>query len=227
MMKKNNNNPNVKKFIVIGVLCMASSLTDAQDMDLYQHTTPIEPYIIQYRHDLQAVNYFYGPMPKNWGFQQSAASPEQINRLVSIDDDYLAKLKGFDYKRLHTNGQVDYILLNQKVQRHQEELKESLASYNHLKSYLPFAENILQFEQKRRRGAAVVGKDVAIVLEKTTDQVEEAMKNLENGSAIESADVNFWSTWSSHCEPGWKVHLTSIMDMTRCLRGGCLNLTKG
>ncbi|MEN5055817.1 DUF885 family protein [Sphingobacterium kitahiroshimense] len=191
MMKKNNNYPNVKKFIVLGVLCMASSLTDAQNMDLYQHTTPIEPYIIQYRHDLQAVNYFYGPMPKNWGFQQSVASPEQINRLVKIDEDYLAKLKQFDYNRLNTNGQVDYILLSQKVQRHQEELKETFASYNRLKAYLPFAENILQFEQKRRRGAAVVGKDVAIVLEKTTDQVSESIQKLENAAAIESADVNF------------------------------------
>ncbi|WP_433902883.1 DUF885 family protein [Sphingobacterium puteale] len=191
MMKKNNNNPNVKKFIVIGVLCMASSLTDAQDMDLYQHTTPIEPYIIQYRHDLQAVNYFYGPMPKNWGFQQSAASPEQINRLLKIDDDYLAKLRAFDYKKLNTNGQVDYILLNQKVQRHQEELKEELSSYNRLKPYLPFAENILQFEKQRRRGATVVGKDIAILLEKTRDQVDEVIQKLENVTTIESTDVNF------------------------------------
>lgn len=190
-MKKNNNNPNVKRFIVIGVLCMASSLTDAQDMDLYQHTTAIEPYIIQYRHDLEAVNYFYGPMPKNWGFQQSAASPEQINRLLKIDADYLAKLKGFDYKRLNTSGQVDYILLSQKVQRHQEERKEALASYERLKSYLPFAENILQFEKQRRRGAAVVGKDIAILLEKTSDQVDGAIQKLENVTTIESADVNF------------------------------------
>lgn len=190
-MKKNNNNPNVKRFIVIGVLCMASSLTDAQDMDLYQHTTAIEPYIIQYRHDLEAVNYFYGPMPKNWGFQQSAASPEQINRLLKIDADYLVKLKGFDYKRLNTSGQVDYILLSQKVQRHQEERQEALASYERLKSYLPFAENILQFEKQRRRGAVVVGKDIAVLLEKTSDQVDEAIQKLENVATIESADVNF------------------------------------
>ncbi|ULT23631.1 hypothetical protein KUH03_31360 [Sphingobacterium sp. E70] len=77
MMKKNNNNPNVKRFIVIGVLCMASSLTDAQDMDLYQHTTAIEPYIIQYRHDLEAVNYFYGPMPKNGDFSSRQLRPSR------------------------------------------------------------------------------------------------------------------------------------------------------
>ncbi|OOG17908.1 X-Pro dipeptidyl-peptidase [Sphingobacterium sp. CZ-UAM] len=190
-MKRNNTDPNVKKFIVIGVLCTASSLTDAQNMDLYQHTTPIEPYIIQYRQDLEAVNYFYGPMPKNWGFQQSAASPEQINRLIKIDDGYLAKLKKFDYTGLNTNGQVDYILLNQKVRRHQDELKETLASYNRLKFYLPFADNIFQFEQQRRRGATVVGKDVAIILEKTAGQVDVAIQKLANMASIESTDVNF------------------------------------
>ncbi|ULT23632.1 hypothetical protein KUH03_31365 [Sphingobacterium sp. E70] len=92
---------------------------------------------------------------------------------------------------MNTSGQVDYILLSQKVQRHQEESKEALASYERLKSYLPFAENILQFEKQRRRGAAVVGKDIAILLEKTRDQVDEVIQKLENVTTIESTDVNF------------------------------------
>lgn len=191
MMKKNNYNPYVKKFIGIGALCIASAITHAQDMDLYEHTTPIEPYVIQYRHDLQAVNYFYGPMPKGWGFQQAAPSPEQINRLIEIDNDYLDKLKKFDYKRLNTSGQVDYILLNQKVQRHKDNLQDELASYNRLHTYLPFADIILQLEQKRRRGTSVVGKEVATSMEQAKDLVEQEIKSLESKPAIDVEDVQY------------------------------------
>ncbi|WP_210352330.1 DUF885 family protein [Sphingobacterium tabacisoli] len=170
---------------------MTAIITNAQDMDLYEHTTPIEPYIIQYRNDLQAVNYFYGPMPKGWGFQQAAPSPEQIGRLIAVDNDYLAKLKKIDYKRLNTNGQVDYILLNQKIKRHQDELNESLQTYHRLEQYIPFATNILEFEQKRRRGTSVDGKQIATDLEKVKESVEKEIHNLHSRSSINVNDVGY------------------------------------
>src|SRR5690606_2220264 len=115
MIMKNRKNIDLKSFIGIGIIAMTSATTFAQESGLYDHTTPIEPYIIQYRNDLQAINYFYGPMPKGWGFQSAAASPEQIGRLLLLDQDYEKKLQQFDYKKLNTNGQVDYILLNRKI----------------------------------------------------------------------------------------------------------------
>ncbi|MFD2556634.1 DUF885 family protein [Sphingobacterium tabacisoli] len=186
-----NKRPKVKRFIGTSMLCMTAIITNAQDMDLYEHTTPIEPYIIQYRNDLQAVNYFYGPMPKGWGFQQAAPSPEQIGRLIAVDNDYLAKLKKIDYKRLNTNGQVDYILLNQKIKRHQDELNESLQTYHRLEQYIPFATNILEFEQKRRRGTSVDGKQIATDLEKVKESVEKEIHNLHSRSSINVNDVGY------------------------------------
>lgn len=185
---KKKNNLNVKKCIGIGALYMVASITGhAQDMDLYQHTTPIEPYVIQYRHDLQAVNYFYGPMSR--GFQQAAPSPEQIDRLVALDDEYISKLKNFDYKVLNTNGQVDYILLNQKVQHHKEQLQENLSTYQRLQAHLPFADIILQLEKTRRRGTSVDGKEVANSLEQAKNLIDEEISKLDNVSAIEADDV--------------------------------------
>lgn len=188
---KNKINQTVKTVIGIGILSMSSSTIIAQEMDLYTHTTPIEPFIIQYGHDLQAINYFYGPMPKGWGFQRASASPEQIDRLLLLDQEYINKLKAFDYKKLNTNGKVDYILLNQKIRKHEEQLRETLVIHNRVKPYVQFAETILSFEKKRRRGASINGKEIATSMENATEQVETEIKKLENIKSIESADVDY------------------------------------
>lgn len=191
MIMKNQNNINLKSFIGIGIIAMTSATSNAQESGLYDHTTPIEPYIIQYRNDLQAINYFYGPMPKGWGFQYAAASPEQMDRLLLLDQEYEKKMKQFDYKKLNTNGQVDYILLNRKIKKNIEDLKYNQSAYNRVKNYLPFADSILEFEKKRRRGGAVDAKEVATTFEKASAQVDQEIKKLEGVKSIPSADVEY------------------------------------
>ncbi len=191
MIMKNQKKINLKSFIGIGIIAMTSATTNAQESGLYDHTTPIEPYIIQYRNDLQAINYFYGPMPKGWGFQYAAASPEQMDRLLLLDQEYEKKMKQFDYKKLNTNGQVDYILLNRKIKKNIEDLKSNQSAYNRVKNYLPFADSILEFEKKRRRGGAVDAKEVATTFEKASAQVDQEIKKLEGVKSIPSADVEY------------------------------------
>lgn len=191
MIMKNQKNINLKSFIGIGIIAMTSATTNAQESGLYDHTTPIEPYITQYRNDLQAINYFYGPMPKGWGFQYAAASPEQMDRLLLLDQEYEKKMKQFDYKKLNTNGQVDYILLNRKIKKNIEDLKSNQSAYYRVKNYLPFADSILEFEKKRRRGGAVDAKEVATTFEKASAQVDQEIKKLEGVKSIPSADVEY------------------------------------
>ncbi len=191
MIMKNQKKINFKSFIGIGIIAMTSATSNAQESGLYDHTTPIEPYIIQYRNDLQAINYFYGPMPKGWGFQYAAASPEQMDRLLLLDQEYEKKMKQFDYKKLNTNGQVDYILLNRKIKKNIEDLKSNQSAYNRVKNYLPFADSILEFEKKRRRGGAVDAKEVATTFEKASAQVDQEIKKLEGVKSIPSADVEY------------------------------------
>lgn len=191
MIMKNQKKINLKSFIGIGIIAMTSATSNAQESGLYDHTTPIEPYIIQYRNDLQAINYFYGPMPKGWGFQYAAASPEQMDRLLLLDQEYEKTMKQFDYKKLNTNGQVDYILLNRKIKKNIEDLKSNKSAYYRVKNYLPFADSILEFEKKRRRGGAVDAKEVASTFEKASAQVDQEIKKLEGVKSIPSADVEY------------------------------------
>lgn len=175
--------------ILILTFSLANSLTMAQD--LYQHTTPIEPFVIQYEHDKQAVNYFYGPMPRGWGNQYATSSPEQVQRLLTLNNDYLQKLKSFPYEKLNTNGQVDYILLNRKIKLESESLQNESKNYQRLQKYLPFDKIIYDFEKLRRRGTTVKGEEVATNLQKAIEQLRKAKDELKNTTTLPYADVNF------------------------------------
>lgn len=170
---------------------MSSTFSQTQDMALYDHTTPIEPLIVQYRHDLEAINYFYGPMPKGWGTQYAYPFPEQINRLIRLNATYADILNKYDYAKLNTNGQVDYILLKRKIERNEEELKLALETYKRLEAYIPFAENILKFEQQRRRGADVDGQAIAIAIEQSKGQVESQLGWLQAKESLNADDASY------------------------------------
>ncbi|WP_380868867.1 DUF885 family protein [Sphingobacterium corticis] len=170
---------------------MATSFVQGQNSDMYSHTTALEPYVVRYGHDVQAVNYFYGPMPKGRSYQRFAASPQQIDRLIALDQTYLKELNELDYQHLPTGGQVDYQLLKRKIARNTEDLKKDQQTYARLEGYLPFASVIYNFEQTRRRGHALDAKKLATDLQHVSRQLHEKSKEIKTGKAIPSADVTF------------------------------------
>ncbi|WP_312716816.1 DUF885 family protein, partial [Sphingobacterium multivorum] len=146
---------------------------------------------VQYGHDVEAINYFYGPMPKGWGNQQAAASPEQLARLQRLDNEYLNKLDKFPYEELETSGQVDFILLKRKLKSDLLALKEHESNYNRLSLYLPFAQRIFKLEKERRRGKRLAGEDVAKELTRVVDEIDRSITALQEKTNIPDADVNF------------------------------------
>lgn len=197
-----------KKTTIYLPLLFSSIMTNAQDQNLYDHTTPVEPLIIQYGHDVQAINYFYGPMPKGWGFQQASAAPEQLERLLKLDQSYLDKLKAFPYKALETNGQVDYILLNRKIKQNIERLQEEKRQQERLSRYLPFADDIYDLEKLRRRGTAVDGEKVAENLQAVLSKVKQAEEDLVHDTALTFEDVEFLKGVLASL----KLRLSSVYD---------------
>ena len=163
----------------------------AQENNLYHHTTPIEPYIVRYGHDVEAINYFYGPMPKDWGSQDAALSPEQMERLQRLNNEYLAVLDKFPYEELDPSGRADFILLKRKLKSSLTDLKENSLQYKRLVTYLPFAEQIFALEKQRRRGKKLAGEEVAHELTLVAAQIDRAIAGLSSKPVIPYADVNF------------------------------------
>lgn len=175
--------------ILILTLIFANNLTMAQD--LYQHTTPIEPFVIQYEHDKEAVNYFYGPMPKGRGSHFVIASPEHLQRLLTLIDEYQQKLEAFPYEKLNTNGQVDYVLLMRKIRSERETLLKEAKVYERLRHFLPFDHIIYDFEKLRRRGTSVQGEDIAQKLQSAIEQINQAKERLKDIAVIPFQDVDY------------------------------------
>jgi len=196
------------KTLFYGLLFLFPISMHAQKMKLYDHTTPIEPFIVQYKHDVEAINYFYGPMPKGWGNQQAAASPEQLARLQRLDNEYLNKLDKFPYEELETSGQVDFILLKRKLKSDLLSLEEDESNYKRLTMYLPFAQRIFTLEKERRRGKRLAGEDVAKELTLVVGEIDQSIAALQGKTKIPDADVNFLTALLNSLD----LRITSTFD---------------
>ncbi|MDH5825957.1 DUF885 family protein [Sphingobacterium faecium] len=197
-----------KKALLYGMLLFLPFPMNAQNLDLYNHTTPLEPIIVQYGHDIEAINYYYGPMPKGWGSQYAAASPEQIERLEKLNQDYLKKLNVFPYSRLETSGQVDFILLKRKIKKNLEVLESNKKQYNQLASNLLFADKIFAMEKLRRRGHHLDGEAVARELATVVKDLDQATRNLQIKTTLPNVDVDYLNTLLYSLD----LRLTSTFD---------------
>src|SRR5690606_18761062 len=131
---------------------------------LYEQASETSGLVVQYGADAGAVSYFYGPMSSG-GYGRrgdaSANSPEQRERMLALDNEYLQKLRERDFDDMSIYGQVDYVLLKRKVEADVERLEEEAGRYARNAHYFPFADAIYAFEAKRRRGSSVDGAVIA------------------------------------------------------------------
>lgn len=136
---------------------MAQNKTNLQE--LYEQATETSGLVQQYMQDVRAINYFYGPMTTGFRFGGGASrSPEQLKRLIKLDLSYLDKFKKVDFNNISIYGQVDYIVLKQKIENDLIALRNEEKLQNAIARYLPFADSIYTFEQLRRRGTTVDGR---------------------------------------------------------------------
>lgn len=144
---------------------------------LYEQASEVSSLVIEYTNDVRAIQYIYGPMSNSFR-AVTVYSPEQLNRLKGLNEDYLARLKkeGFDSFSIH--GQVDYILLKQKIERFQNELHIMEKMHKSVEPYLNFASPIFEFEVQRRRGEYVEGEPLANKLHQSKLQLGEVKNKL-------------------------------------------------
>ncbi|WP_373514298.1 DUF885 family protein [Persicitalea sp.] len=162
--------------------------TPATPFDLYAQTSEVAGLILQYGQDIRAIRYFYSPTVKNRYFGEAANglnSPEQRQRLVEVDENYLKKLAALDFEAMSKYGQVDYILLKRSIEDHKLGLSQEEQEYGQITKYVPFAEPIYQLEKGRRRGATVDGQQVAASLDKLNKEVSAAAEKLKKVESID------------------------------------------
>ncbi|HWK99541.1 MAG TPA: DUF885 family protein [Parapedobacter sp.] len=154
-----------------------SAQQESGESSLYEQVSEVSGLVVQYGEDVQAIDYFYGPMASNGRRGASVHSPEQLDRLQVLNKAYLDKLSALDFNSFSVHGQVDYTLLKQKIEALQEALILEERNRAEIAEWIPFADSIYVFEQRRRRGTAVDG-------ERTAGSLHGALQQLESIRAV-------------------------------------------
>lgn len=168
------------------------SQTNINMEKLYEQATEVSGLVQSYTQDVRAINYFYGPM--NSGFRwggPAVHSKDQLNRLIKLDEDYLAKLKSVKFDKISIYGQVDYIVLKQKIENDLIVLQNEKQLQTEVARYIPFADSIYLFEKNRRRGNTVDGASVAQMMHNTEILVKKTGSEMENGPKIKEQEAKY------------------------------------
>lgn len=178
--------------IFIPAFAVAQQTT--QLTSLYEQASEVSGLVVQYGQDTRAIGYFYGPMSSGgysrWG-SSSANSPEQRERMLKLDNEYLDKLNRLDFDGMSIHGQVDYVLLKRKIEASLKDLEEEAVQYRRVEQYIPFSETIYDVEAKRRRGTSVDGAAFAQQLDDALAALEVARDAVEKLDKIDQNDATF------------------------------------
>ena len=198
----------------IALLLGIAAETTAQTVDnkalLYEQTSECGSLIAGYGMDIFAIEDFYSPYTEAGTDEKREAlhSPEQRKRLVEINNQYLEKLKQADFEHMSVYGQVDYILLKKKIELALSKLKLENENYDKITTYIPFAEEIYQLEQKRRHGTFLEGEQVAVLLNSILKEVNAASAAYKK---IDSLDMPLAKT-GQLAVTGLQARLKSVFD---------------
>ncbi|MBP8067466.1 MAG: DUF885 family protein [Pedobacter sp.] len=155
---------------------------------LYEQTSEMGSIIISYQRDIAAIQDFYSPSTAitGGGFSSRGgnayASPEQRKRLISVNNEYLEKLKLLTFNKFSIYGKVDYVLIKKQITTNLDKLNEDVLIYQAIEKYIPFADEIYTLEKLRRRGAYLQGAEVAAKLNKLLKRVDSASAVFKKGS---------------------------------------------
>lgn len=169
---------------------MSQSKSNLQS--LYEQATETSGLVQQYTQDERAVDYFYSPMGTGfrWG-SPAVNSPEQLRRKMKLDLAYLDKIRKVDFNKISIYGQVDYLVLKQKIENDLITLQNEEKLQQAISNYIPFADSIYSFEKKRRRGTTVDGRAVAETMNNTLLEINKAKTSLESGAKIEEQKAKY------------------------------------
>ena len=176
-------------FLSCGFFAVTTNAQPSANIDkLYEQASEVSGLVVKYASDAGAIQYFYGPMTAGFGGRGGGGvnSPEQLERLMKLNQSYLDELKKLDFNSYSIHGKVDYVLLKSRIERQQESLKRQKETYSKIAGYLPFAQTIYDFEKNRRRGTSVDGVQIAGELHQATLELQQISGKLKAEKEIDS-----------------------------------------
>jgi len=115
--------------------------------DLHQTFSPTPPVSISF-----LINEYYQDVRDLDLIYIFRHHPEYFSRFSKLYSDWMIKLKTVDFNALDVSDRVDFILLKRNIQNDEYDLKQGEKDYQQFSYALPFADNVVALQQKRRRG---------------------------------------------------------------------------
>lgn len=146
------------------------------ETSLYLQTSEVNNLMIHYDADYGSLNRFY----------TIKSSPERIERLLHLIENYQQALSALDFTTLPTGSRVDYILFQRDLAESVRQLQAQQKTQAEAASLVSFASIIYTIEQQQRRGATLENQKVGGQLDSLNKEIKKAMGKLAAGDSVDS-----------------------------------------
>jgi hypothetical protein len=147
-----NSTANTKKLGGAETSQTHSTIQDDNLKRLYEQASEVSGLVTQYVQDLNAVQYVYGPIPASSAVRSfpstGAFAPIQLNRMMEVNEQYLKTLAQQPFDAFSIHGQVDYLMLKNKIERHQTSLKTHQQQYQKIADKIPLRKRFMTLKPK-------------------------------------------------------------------------------
>jgi hypothetical protein len=148
---------------------------DAEELSsgkITQESSRLAPMIERFSADKRSLERHYS----------IAFSENRFSRFETFYWEWQGLLKNMSFSELELDGQVDYVLFQNLLDRELDALKNDRQDARETLPLLPFSEKIIRLVQDLRQMKWVQGKDAAEELNDIRNLAEEAEKKLKTGS---------------------------------------------
>lgn len=167
-------------------------------IDLLNQTSEVHDLMENYRADWGSLSRFYF----------IDGSPERNERMQKFLKEYQLALYQLNFEELSQNGKVDYLLLDNQLNRDLNQWTKEAEDYQNIALYFKHLEFIYELEVKRRRGYAIDGKKVAQQLHELVAENKVHWKDLTNFPVLNHAQLRL----AKRTIQGYKDALESVFE---------------
>ena len=142
-------------------LCEATAQTDADSVSMSE-------WISQYTADVESLNHKYR-------FPMSTA---RHDRMAEFFTEWQTRLGRANFEKLSQSGKVDYILLKNRLNYEQQQLKISNARKKEIAEIIPFWKSIVQLGEAQEDIKKIDAEQTAVKLNELDEAIKKAMKSI-------------------------------------------------
>jgi len=184
---------NCMKSLLVAVLCSCFLMMDAGAQDASLASVPVLDRLVEFEHgvsDFRSVIIRYREDRSALLRRHDVAlSPATIERMQAFYLTWHDALTRSDFDALNQEGQIDYIMLRNRLEFELELLDQLLASVEAMRPLIPYVRDLEKLQEARRDRITPDARVTADLLNDTAARAEQLAQGLENGDRVDGMDV--------------------------------------